>query len=76
MRPPDSIADAFVVAVTIGLLGLLFNALFIDVFEASKIAIITWTLLGLAEKAKTFTFNTTPKSPPMLGGETRGRGGT
>ncbi len=39
-------------AVMWGLVGLLVNAVFIDVFEASKVAIITWTLLGLATRAK------------------------
>lgn len=55
MRPPGSITDAFIIAITLGLLGLLFNALFIDVFEASKIAVITWVLLGTSEKAKILT---------------------
>lgn len=44
--------DVFSLAITCGLIGLLINAFFIDVFEASKVAIITWTLLGLATKAK------------------------
>ena len=53
--PPTSLSGVFVLSVTLGLVGLLLNAVFIDVFEASKIAIITWTLLGLAQKAKSFT---------------------
>lgn len=51
-RPLNSPTDAFIVAITLGLVGLLLNAVFIDVFEASKVAIIAWTLLGMAEKAK------------------------
>ena len=52
LHAPKSVAEAFVVVTTLGLLGLLFNAMFIDVFEASKIAVITWVLLGTSEKAK------------------------
>ncbi|KKU03257.1 MAG: hypothetical protein UX99_C0006G0004 [Candidatus Amesbacteria bacterium GW2011_GWB1_47_26] len=52
LRAPNSPPEAFIVAVTLGLVGLLLNAAFIDVFEASKIAVIAWTLLGVAEKAK------------------------
>lgn len=54
-RAPETPTGAFIVAVTLGLVSLLLNALFIDVFEASKIAIIAWTLLGAAEKAKILT---------------------
>ena len=54
-RAPKSPTDAFIVATTLGLVGLLLNAVFIDVFEASKVAIISWTLLGAAEKAKMLT---------------------
>lgn len=60
-RAPASPTDAFIVATTLGLVGLMLNAVFIDVFEASKIAIIAWTLLGAAEKAKILpNENTTP----------------
>ena len=52
-RAPASSSDAFIVATTLGLVSLLLNAVFIDIFEASKVAIIAWTLLGAAEKAKT-----------------------
>jgi O-antigen ligase len=52
-RPSQNIKDVFVLSVGCGLLALLMNAVFIDVFEASKIAIITWTLLGLSQKAQT-----------------------
>lgn len=51
-RAPTSSTDAFIVATTLGLVSLMLNAVFIDVFEASKVAIIAWTLLGAAEKAK------------------------
>ena len=54
-RPPSSPTDAFVIATSLGLVSLMLNAIFIDVFEASKIAIIAWTLLGAAEKAKILT---------------------
>lgn len=39
---------AFVIGVFAGLVGLLLNALLIDVFEASKVAFTLWMLLGLA----------------------------
>ncbi len=51
LRPKNQLRDIFVVAVGCSLFALLLNAVFIDVFEASKIAIITWTLVGLAEKS-------------------------
>lgn len=47
--------NIFSLAITCGLIGLLINAVFIDVFEASKVAIITWTLLGLAVKSREMT---------------------
>lgn len=50
-----SLENVFIVSVTLSLVSLLLNAVFIDVFEASKVAIITWTLLGLSEKAKSLT---------------------
>ncbi len=52
-RPAQNHRDVFILSVGCGLLALLMNAVFIDVFEASKIAIITWTLLGLSQKAQT-----------------------
>lgn len=57
LSPPRRFEHVFIVAVTFGLVGLLLNAVFIDVFEASKIAIITWMLLGLAEKTKVLLAN-------------------
>ncbi|MBI2008290.1 O-antigen ligase family protein [Candidatus Amesbacteria bacterium] len=52
--PPfnNSLESIFILSVTLSLVSLLLNALFIDVFEASKIALTTWLLLGLAEKTK------------------------
>lgn len=47
-----NLAEVFSLAITCGLIGLLVNAVFIDVFEASKVAILTWTMLGLAVKIK------------------------
>jgi len=38
----------FVAGVIGGFIGILLNAVFIDVFEASKFAIIFWLLIGLA----------------------------
>jgi hypothetical protein len=49
-----SIINAFIVSVTCYLISLLLGGIFIDVFAASKIALFTWLMLGLAEKAKTF----------------------
>lgn len=42
--------SAFIVTIFCFLLTLLLGGVFIDVFAASKIALITWTLLGLAYK--------------------------
>ncbi len=48
----SGLPQIFAQAVMWGVVGLLINAVFIDVFEASKVAIMTWTLLGLAIRAK------------------------
>lgn len=40
--------NAFAAGFLGGLVGLLLNATFIDVFEASKVAIVFWTLAGVA----------------------------
>lgn len=48
------IESAFIIAVSCALISLLIGAFFIDYFEASKIAMIFWIIIGLAEKAKTF----------------------
>lgn len=42
----DDIQRCFVAGITGGLLGVLANAAFIDVFEASKFAIIFWLFMG------------------------------
>ena len=43
----DSVAArSFVIGFVAGLVGLAVNALFIDVFEASKVAFVTWLLAG------------------------------
>ena len=49
---PASVEQIFVVTVGFFLLGILLNAIFIDVFEASKVAILTWLLLGVGEYVK------------------------
>jgi hypothetical protein len=48
---PD-LVSAVVATFSLSLLGLLINSLFIDVFTASKIALTTWCLMGITEKAK------------------------
>ena len=47
LRQLDSVQAAFVAGVAGSLVGVFVNALFIDVFEASKFAIIFWLLMGL-----------------------------
>lgn len=47
-----TLESAFIVAINMSLVSLLINSIFIDVFEASKIAIIIWTIVGLSEKTK------------------------
>ncbi len=54
-RPANNLAEVFSLSVTCGLVGLLINAVFIDVLEASKVAIVSWTLLGLATRAKSLS---------------------
>lgn len=44
----DNIAKAFLFGVAGGVVGLFFNAILIDVFEASKVAETLWILLGIA----------------------------
>lgn len=55
LHPELSLAGIFVTATTFGLVGIILNAMFIDIFEASKVAIVTWTLLGLSERMKLIT---------------------
>lgn len=47
---PDGINKGFSIAVLCSVIGLLINAVFIDVFSASKIALITWLLIGVTVK--------------------------
>ncbi len=49
-----SMESAFITAATCAVFSLLVSSVFIDYFTASKIALTAWTLIGLAEKAKTF----------------------
>lgn len=44
------LSQTFQLAVWCGLVGLMLNAVFIDIFEASKIAISLWLLLGITSK--------------------------
>jgi len=44
----QDIQKAFVVGVMAGIVGLLFNAILIDVFEASKVAYSLWLFVGVA----------------------------
>lgn len=44
----ESIEFAFVTGLFAGIIGLLTNAILIDVFEASKVAFMLWLLLGVA----------------------------
>ncbi len=44
---PPSLSHSVLIGTTAGLLGLLLNAVLIDVFEASKVAYVFWLLLGV-----------------------------
>jgi len=44
----DKLSKGFILGLTGGVLGLFFNAILIDVFEASKVAETLWILLGIA----------------------------
>jgi O-Antigen ligase len=44
----DPLAKAFAIGTFAGLIGLMFNAVLIDVFEASKVAFSFWLILGIA----------------------------
>jgi hypothetical protein len=46
-RSKDTLERVFVTSFLCGFLGVLINAVFIDVFEASKLAIIFWLLSGM-----------------------------
>lgn len=47
-RNQEPLVAAFLLGLIAGSLGLLFNALYIDVFEASKVAFMYWSLMGIA----------------------------
>jgi hypothetical protein len=49
-----SVESAYIVATSCFVISLLFGAVFIDYFAASKIAMMAWILMGLAEKTKHF----------------------
>lgn len=51
LHPKHQFKDVFILAVGCAVLALLVNAIFIDIFEASKVAILSWILMGLAQKA-------------------------
>ncbi|MEK7112083.1 MAG: hypothetical protein AAB875_02035, partial [Patescibacteria group bacterium] len=44
----NSIESAFLAGLAGGTIGIFTNAIFIDIFEASKFALIFWLLIGLA----------------------------
>ena len=44
----EPLAKDFFLALTVGFIGMLVNAVFIDVFEASKIAFYFWFMMGIA----------------------------
>lgn len=44
----EPLVAAFLIGMVAATLGLLFNALYIDVFEASKVAFMFWALMGVA----------------------------
>lgn len=47
--PKDvDLGKAYLIAITASLLGIFLNAVFIDIFEASKFAIVFWILIGFA----------------------------
>jgi len=50
LHPQSKFEHVFVVAISCSIIALLMNAVFIDIFEASKIAIISWLVMGLAVK--------------------------
>lgn len=44
----EPLVVAFLLGMVAGSLGLFFNALYIDVFEASKVAFVYWSFMGIA----------------------------
>ncbi|MBM4402396.1 MAG: hypothetical protein FJ044_04085 [Candidatus Cloacimonetes bacterium] len=51
-KSQDIFLKNFSLAVLCGLAGLLINAVFIDIFEASKIAFLFWFLMGIISKSE------------------------
>jgi len=71
----DDIEKVFVSSIAGGLVGVLINALFIDIFEASKLALSLWLFLGmtlclmengapLAYASGIFSFASSEQNPP------------
>lgn len=54
-NPEDSLQNKFAGAFIAGSIGLLINALFIDVFAASKVAFTYWTMAGVLLAASNFS---------------------
>jgi hypothetical protein len=48
----QDIKSSFILAVSCSIISLLINALFIDIFAASKIAVFSWAIMGITEKTK------------------------
>lgn len=51
----ENLNSAFILSASCFLVSLLLGGLFIDVFAASKIAMMLWSIIGLSEKTKTFS---------------------
>ncbi len=47
-----TLEHVFILSMVCGILSLLLNAVFIDVFAASKIALLAWLIIGVTEKVK------------------------
>jgi len=51
--PPDKIKEldkTFLVALSIGILGLMLNGITINIFDSSKVAMCLWASIGVAAK--------------------------
>lgn len=59
-KPTDQVVMIFAIAYLAGSLGLLFNAIFIDVFAASKVAFTLWALAGIVLAIEATLLKTTP----------------
>lgn len=67
---PDKIKAAFSVGLLTGSAGLLLNAVYIDVFAASKVALTYWSLAGLL-LAYLYIDSHNPQSSSSASGDTR-----